>query len=454
MNEGLGPFFKPTPPLSGNTLWVDSINGNDSSGARGNALLPFLTVAAALAAASSGDTVVIRPGTYAVTASILKNGVNIFAWGATITMTGVALQAGQLSDGGSAITCNVYGGNYSRTESVDSGDGVHARIVGVSNASSNIKIWAESITFSSTMSSTGNYCVWQEAGTMFLDCTLISATASSGNNAVGVAWLNGAGYVRSQNINTTLLGVYSQVDATPTGDFFVECDVIDTSSGVSGTNAAIWQNGSDSTAAIWIRASVVKCQATSAARSVLTSASKANKLYLTTQKIFGLARFDGSGLTYITADKWETLANGGVSQALFIAATAGTIFVDCRHYDPVSFTGSAIRNLSGTADLRIGAGYFTGGSGSAFGLRCDGGTTRSNGLRIDTSANSGTNPVSAGGGVVILTNCTLVAEGSADSITAGSAQNVVAMASYTNRAVNGNVTITVTGGLTVDSDVV
>ena len=444
------------PILSQNTAWVDSINGNDATAQAGRQDLPFATIAAALAAASSGDTVYIRPGTYNVSATILKDGVNIFAYGAVINMTGVALQDGQLSDGGSAITCNVYGGTYTRTESVDSGDGIHARIVGMTNASSNIQIWAEKIMFTSTMPATGNYCVWQEAGNLRVECPYMNANATT-STSVGVAWLNGSGFIRAQQILANGVAVYSQVDNAPTGDFYVEADLIDTATlgGKSGGDFTIWQNGSNASAAIWVRASVIKCSTQANARSVVTTASMANKLYVSAQKLFGLARLDGSGLTYIDTDKWEPTLNGGLSNSMFVTASAGTSFVNCRHYDPVAFTGAAIRTTTGgTADLRIGYGFFTGGASSAIGLRCDGGTLRANSMRVDTSANSGTQPAANNGGVLVLTNCTLVANAGADSISASTAQNVVAMSSWANKAVNLNVTIVPTLGLGVDSGVI
>lgn len=49
----------------GATLFVDAVNGNDTSGTRGRADLPYLTIGAAVAAASSGDVVQVGPGTFA-----------------------------------------------------------------------------------------------------------------------------------------------------------------------------------------------------------------------------------------------------------------------------------------------------------------------------------------------------------------------------------------------------
>jgi hypothetical protein len=49
---------------TGNTIWVDSVNGNDSTGAADDLGRPFLTIAAAIAASSTGDTIQLLPGNY------------------------------------------------------------------------------------------------------------------------------------------------------------------------------------------------------------------------------------------------------------------------------------------------------------------------------------------------------------------------------------------------------
>lgn len=50
--------------LVGNTIFVDAVYGNDSTGTRQRQDLPFLTIAPAVAVASEGDFIVIRPGNY------------------------------------------------------------------------------------------------------------------------------------------------------------------------------------------------------------------------------------------------------------------------------------------------------------------------------------------------------------------------------------------------------
>ena len=62
---------------SGNCLFVDAVNGNDGTGVRGVYTSPFLTIAAALAAALSGDLVVVRPGTYDEYDLLLPAGVTL-----------------------------------------------------------------------------------------------------------------------------------------------------------------------------------------------------------------------------------------------------------------------------------------------------------------------------------------------------------------------------------------
>lgn len=63
---------------TGNMLWVDAVNGNDTTGTRGDASKPYLTVEKALTVASSGDTVVVRPGTYTLSTVIaIPSGVTL-----------------------------------------------------------------------------------------------------------------------------------------------------------------------------------------------------------------------------------------------------------------------------------------------------------------------------------------------------------------------------------------
>ena len=96
-------------------VFVDQVNGNDSTGERGRNDRPFLQLNAARTAAQAGDTIVVLPGSYLPTAPLLKNGVNWhFHAGAIVQETlGVV---DMWSDAGSTVACKVTGWGQFITE--------------------------------------------------------------------------------------------------------------------------------------------------------------------------------------------------------------------------------------------------------------------------------------------------------------------------------------------------
>jgi hypothetical protein len=52
------------PDNTGKIIWVDSVNGNNVNAETNKPNLPYSSVGAALSAATNGDTVMVRPGTY------------------------------------------------------------------------------------------------------------------------------------------------------------------------------------------------------------------------------------------------------------------------------------------------------------------------------------------------------------------------------------------------------
>ena len=61
---------------TGNLLWVDGVNGNDSLAVRGRLTVQFKTLAAAKNAAVAGDTIIVMPGTYVISDNLAKNNVH------------------------------------------------------------------------------------------------------------------------------------------------------------------------------------------------------------------------------------------------------------------------------------------------------------------------------------------------------------------------------------------
>ena len=93
---------------TGNTLWVDAVFGNDVTALVDRQDLPWVTILSALAAATSGDVVMVRPGTYVESALTVPSGVALVSaggWrvttinGAAATGTRVTLSSGSMLNG-------------------------------------------------------------------------------------------------------------------------------------------------------------------------------------------------------------------------------------------------------------------------------------------------------------------------------------------------------------------
>jgi hypothetical protein len=77
---GAAPSYQALSTNTGKTIYVDSINGNDGTGTRGDFGKPFLTILAASTATgiTSGDTIQVRPGSYTETGTVtLPQGVSL-----------------------------------------------------------------------------------------------------------------------------------------------------------------------------------------------------------------------------------------------------------------------------------------------------------------------------------------------------------------------------------------
>jgi hypothetical protein len=96
-----GPTGPSGPSVFGNVLRVDAVNGNDATATVGGS--PYLTIAAAVSAATSGKTIWVLPGTYTLTSGItLPDGVCLRGLNlqtCTIQMTGVTANTTLLTMG-------------------------------------------------------------------------------------------------------------------------------------------------------------------------------------------------------------------------------------------------------------------------------------------------------------------------------------------------------------------
>lgn len=93
----------------GNTVYVDAVNGVDLTAERGKAAKPALTLGAAKALASSGDVIVVGPGTYNAN-DLAKNGVLwYFQAGAKVYYTSGGDSSVAVFNVASGETCTVAG---------------------------------------------------------------------------------------------------------------------------------------------------------------------------------------------------------------------------------------------------------------------------------------------------------------------------------------------------------
>lgn len=420
------------PQTTGNMLWVDKIYGT-ASGVVNRFDRPYLTPTAAKTAATSGDTIIVRPGAYTTAASLAKNGVNWrFEPGASVTFADDVSTAGIWDDGGSAMTFTVDGyGDFTRSTT---DDGLIFHLVNCSHASSNITVRGRDF---NGVAIDGACSVFRGvSGELNYDTRNIIAT---GSNIYANWWINGDMRGRAKFCSSEYVAAASSVTATPTGEGHFTCEEV---------HGIVASDGSDTVAAYWVTGNIL---VGSTAGAVLGGG---NRLYTRFQKVSGPINCS-AGLLYAVQDKISALANGSSGIPALVSVTGGTAYVKTMHYDPVTFTGQMIKQTGGTLKM-FGGDYV--GIASSDGFEITGGTADLRNVVLNTAASTTDNPIVKSGGTLILRACTLVSNGSRDSIEAGTAQNVVAMNCWANNPVDANVTVTINTepltGFTVDADVV
>jgi hypothetical protein len=168
--------------------------------------VPVVTgLAAAKAAAVSGDTVIVGPGAYTVTTSLEKDGVSWeFAEGAIVSSESILNPIWNVTTG---ITVRVAGrGDFRNTYN---GVTTAADVLKVSHASANVSFQCRRIT------STKGVCVNAENGTLIGHADVIDPTGSW-----AIWWQNGDCKFTVPKIGGAL-GLYVSDGGTPTGEFYL-----------------------------------------------------------------------------------------------------------------------------------------------------------------------------------------------------------------------------------------
>jgi len=404
--------------INQNAIYVDSLAGDDLTGEKHNFNKPFKTIEEAFEVAESNDLIIVLPGDYEINDSISKDGVDWFFYpGTTVILNNNEHVNGIWDDLNYPMSFKVAGyGNFIR-ETND--DFLSVKLVNVTNSNSNIIIEADELKTISGSDGESSV-IYQSNGIVYINSRLIS---SFGGNSYSIWWINGKMDIYSTKVYSDYSCIISSVTTSPTGDCHLKSNELE-------GQVAIGVNGTNGNAAIWVKSNIIKGNIQS---------NNINKLYVECQKIFDkILTSDTAGLVYIKTDKITDIGNG------LITILGGMVRLTVLHLDPANFLGEVLV-LGGELQLN-NADYI--GTANSIGVE-----TRLTGIlkmtncNINTSLNSSTNPIIKTGGTIILKFCILKAENSRSSVFSSTSQTLISYASYANKAVDNNITIS--GLLTV-----
>jgi len=440
VQDALEQVAQGVPILTGNTLWVDAVYGNDSTGLANRQDRPFLTLTAAKDAAVAGDLIEVRPGTYAIDpdTSLAKNGVNWYGCPGAILSKAGDPTIGIFDDGGGAIACVVSGSfelSYAPT-----GWGT-SFVAPIKTTDPGSRITFSGVSIDCDLSVAEDHCAINGTdGTLIVNCPSITTTGFG----YCLYWKNGDMFVTAERIIGDGNGAVTSLvtDVAMTGKYWVSSKEIRALS----SDAIVCQSGIGAAPQqMWVNAQEVISDGASSSAVAFSGANI--KLYVVSEKISSPGasaasiRNNASLANPFSGSVWITSQKVGSGQNWYADASSdsgsGKVIITCQEYEDA---GDIVNGF----DVRSSVLILDGGLATTIDGNCiniEGGSIRANGLDINTSSAASSSPVVVSGGVVILKNCTLVADATQDSITAPTAQTVVSYGSYANTAVDGNVTV-------------
>lgn len=413
---------------TGKTLWVDSVNGVDSTGARGVLTKPYLTLGAAKTAATSGDTVRVLAGTYNEN-NLAKNGVN---WwldpGANITYTGSNV-AGIFDDSAQgangAVTFTVTGGgNF--TFSPSGASGTHGGI-NISNASSNVTITCNNIVMTKNGATDGGPAIYQQGGVLRIVCRDITSDGANTDNSRYCAWWTDGDLsikcrqMHSANGST----IYTSGSSVITGSGWIEADLILND---SGTYGCVSHDMTDASSRLWVIAKEIRNAASSTSKYVVRCTG--GKLYIIAEKV---AATDTTGRcsAFINGTGTGTSGTGGTLWASVQKVTATEYFLNSNNAAATTY-----------ADFLLMDGVVTVGLNSGGFINIPGGTVFLRGQSLSCADNLyGTRPViNVSGGSLTLSGVAITSVSSANDLTQSSGTLTVLGCKYDSSKTSGTIT--------------
>lgn len=474
---------KPLPMGPGNqSLVVDQEHG------------PYFTLAAAKAAAVSGDTIFVYPGTYEEN-DLLKDGVNWhFYAGAIVTWTepfGDGDGYGIFDDRASGpVTCSVTGngqfiwrGLDINTATVVPGSGgaalvdANENVVGciyLEEAASVLYLEADKVGACYYPGNSESAAIWVSNCALCTTHTKVIFNPDEGvvveledpldpglpiefrASSIGVYWSNGLTFTNFDLLKMSGYCLYGQqTDAATASDWYVrgmrvESDGVAFYNAGPATSAPNWK--------IWFDLDEV------IAGALGCSFLGNGKFYLTAKKI-GITGVSATAVFSFTAGGAEIWANiqkvsgqlqgGGSLVGVLDAFYTGTAFLNIEHLQVTDGTAACVTCNSGTVFLTCQR-METAGNGPAITVGAAGSLVVANAKIVTNATNHATNrsALVAGGGLT-LKNVTCVTPALAlESVYAAAAQNVAIHGHcMSNKAKHANVTFTPLGVFTVDAAV-
>jgi hypothetical protein len=420
---------------TGNIVWVDAVNGNDSTGMRGQLGKPFLTLTAAKNAANSGDVIVVFPGTYNGN-NLLKDGVNWhFMDGATITG---AASAAIFDDtmGSGYVTCIISGeGKF---------DGTTNGVINLrrtdNSLGSNISFTADSVVSQIT-------AIYSRGATLHVRARTINSTGAT--FAAAVWWLSGPMHVEANEITSASgAAVYATAPSNELVGYYlwVQADLIQNTATSGTAHKAVWFQDFEPTAREWIQALQIE------GPIAVDTSLDGSVNYVKAEKIFGQINHSVGSL-YVDAQK---ISDGGLKDIL-INLSGGNSWINISQIDDAPFDPlmppppprDLVAVSGGTHYLRGSSlTRSTSSNGSGNGITISGGALTADGLTISTQ--SGWNDLTqAGTSTLTVMSCKYDPGKINGTITSGDPRvfnGVIAKTSnYTASSTDGNTFFTNTG---------
>lgn len=414
------PTFLTDVPVA-NIAYV-SKNGHDSGGSAGSVghvNKPFLTIAGAKAVVTSGQLIVVTDGIYNEN-DLGKNGVNYYFYtGSGVTYTGTST-FGIIDDYAGALVMKIGGEGIFTLSGTGSYGGSSIGTITINNSGSDIN--ASGRVFLTTISgaSPGSGAIVANNGKVRVHAFTISNTATS-SSAAAIWWNQGECHIDADNITAAQYVAYTNAlaQSTPNQALWITAHYI---------QGKFFQLQGDATAQIWINAQEIDLSSNTG--QVVGVALAGPKIYLEAEKVvcasvspsyshYSVGAIGGSN-AWLHVMK---LTQNGAGVGLVVTGTSVVAIID-EFQDGGTMEAAFACGGGGTHDLTFSKIVTASGNTTAYGIYHSGGTLRVHQGTIDAANATSGNPINVLSNGLSLGNVTLMASGSRDSITAGSAFTV------------------------------